>query len=182
MGDVPNELGSAFTCLSEVIQHPHFDNQPITSQTTLPSVNHIMISPIKCHGNPLNAKTLQEVELHEAHLKGQLCGQQAALVLQNFYCEQMRNEMHGIEEKKKKKKGGTGVKIKEVNQKGRLLTSDEIIGLYAQHQAEIQEHAAEKKRKKRRERSILRHSRGGKNKKWSGRGSVMRSRLDIRKS
>ena len=93
-----------------------------------------MISPVKCHGNLLCAKTLTEhenalqealweAELHEAHLKGELHGQQVALVLQNFYCEQMRNEMHGIEEKKKKKKGGTAVKIKEVNQKGRLLTS-----------------------------------------------------------
>jgi hypothetical protein len=69
-------------------------------------------------------------------------------VLQNIYCERMRNEMQSLEERGKKKKSGTAIKIKEVNAKGRLLTSDQMIDLYAQHHNENQARAAEKEHRK----------------------------------
>ena len=79
-------------------------------------------------------------------MKGEIQGQQAALVLQNHYCEQLRNEIHGVEEKRKK--GNTALKIKNINQKGRLLTDDNLVALYAQHHAEIEARATEKEKKK----------------------------------
>ena len=68
-------------------------------------------------------------------------------MLQNQYCERLRNEIHGLEEKRKKK-GNTATRIKNINKKGRLLTNDDLIALYAQHHAEIEARAAEKEKMK----------------------------------
>ena len=56
--------------------------------------------------------------------------------------------MHGQEEKKKAKKGNIVLKIKEVNKKAWLLTDPELVELYAEHEVEIQEKAAEKVQRK----------------------------------
>ena len=93
-------------------------------------------------------EALQDAEIREAELKGQIQGQQAALVLQNHYCDQLRNEIHGQEEKRKKKPGNVVMKIKDVNKKGRLLTSTELVELYAEHQHDIEARETEKARKK----------------------------------
>jgi hypothetical protein len=117
-----------------------------------------MISPIKRHGDLLQVEPLTEhekllqqalrdSEIREAELKGEIRGQQAALVLQNQYCERLRNEIHGVEEKRKKK-GNTAMKIKQINQRGRLLTDDNLVALYAQHHAEIEARATEKEKRK----------------------------------
>ena len=73
-----------------------------------------MISPVKQHGDlirfapqteheKLLQEALRDAEVQEAELKGQLPGQQAALVLQNVFCDRLRNEIHGQEDKLKKK-------------------------------------------------------------------------------
>ena len=118
-----------------------------------------MISPVKQHGDLLQVQpqseqerllqaALYDAEVREAELKGEICGQQAALVLQNVYCDKLRKEMYGQEEKRRKKDGNTALKIKDINKKGRLLTDPMLIELYAQHQAEIKEQNAERERKK----------------------------------
>jgi hypothetical protein len=117
------------------------------------------ISPVKRHGDLLqvqpqseNEKLLQaalhDAEVREAELKGEIRGQQAALVLQNVYCDKLRKEIYGQEEKRKKKPGNAALKIKDINKKGRLLTDPMLVDLYAQHQAEIKEQGVEKQRKK----------------------------------
>ena len=73
----------------------------------------------------------------EAELKGQL-----------RFCDQLWNEIHGQEDKLKKKDGNVAVKVKEANKRCRLLTDPELIELYAQHQAEIEAKATEKEKKK----------------------------------
>lgn len=73
-----------------------------------------MISPVKRHSDLIwfapqtkHEKLLQEAlhdaEVHKAELKGQLHGQQAALVLQNVFCDHLQNENHRQEDKLKKK-------------------------------------------------------------------------------
>lgn len=157
--DVPDVLISAFTHLSKKSKHPLFTDKPLGSLTTPPRFNANMVSPIKRHGDLLQVQplterekllqqALQDCEIREAELKGEIRGQQAALVLQNHYCERLRNEIHGVEEKRKKKDGNTAIKIKDINQKGRLLTDDKLIALYAQHHAEIEVRATEKEKRK----------------------------------
>ena len=118
-----------------------------------------MISPIKHHANLLQIEpendreqlyqqALQEAEIREAELKGQIRRQQAALVLQNAYANRLKKEIHGQEEKKKSKKSTTASKIKEVNRKGRLLTDPELMQLYAEHENEILEREAKKVQRK----------------------------------
>ena len=74
-----------------------------------------MVSPVKRHGDLIRVapqtqreellqEALRDAEIREAELKGQLRGQQAALVLQNVFCERLRNEIHEKEEKRNKKK------------------------------------------------------------------------------
>ena len=152
--DVPDELISAFEHLTES-SHPLFSSQPLGSQTSPPRFEPIMISPLKWYNDLLQMEpqndweqlyqeALRDAEIWQAELKGQIRGQQAALVLQNTYADQLRKEMHGQEEKKKAKKGNIVLKIKEVNKKAWLLTDPELVELYAEHEVEIREKAAEK--------------------------------------
>lgn len=117
-----------------------------------------MISPVKRHGDLLTVEVqteherllqaaLRDAEIREAELKGQLRGQQAALVLQNHYCGRLRNEIQGQEEKRKKKTGAA-MKIKDINKKGRLLTDTELVEIYAEHQHDIESRENEKAKKK----------------------------------
>lgn len=155
--DVSDELISAFEHLTES-SHPLFSSQPLGSQTSPPRFEPIMISPVKRYENllqmePQNSRerlyqeALRDAEIRQAELKGQIRGQQAALVLQNTYADRLRKEMHG-QEKKKEKKDNTALKIKEVNKKARLLTDSELVELYVEHEDEIREKAAEKVRRK----------------------------------
>ena len=48
----------------------------------------------------------------------------------------------------KNKKENTAMKIKIINQKGRLLTSDDLMALYAQHHVEIKAEVTEKEKNK----------------------------------
>jgi hypothetical protein len=156
--DVPELLISAFNQLSKT-QHPLFTNKPLGSRTAPPHFNTMMISPVKRHGDLLQVRpqsehekllqaALHDAEVREAELKGEIRGQQAALVLQNVYCDKLRKEIFGQEEKRKKKPGNTALKIKDINKKGRLLTDPMLVELYAQHQTEIKEQNDEKQRKK----------------------------------
>lgn len=157
--DVPNELISAFAYLSKTSQHPLFTDKPLTSHTSPPHFHTAMISPVKRHGDLLTVevqteheKLLQEAlrnaEIREAELKGQLRGQQAALVLQNHYCGRLRNEIQGQEEKRKKKTTYAAMKIKDINKKGRLLTDTELVAIYANHQHDIEARESEKTKRK----------------------------------
>ena len=157
--DVPELLISAFNQLSKTRKHPLFTNKPLGSHTAPPHFHTMTISPVKRHGDLLqvqpqseNEKLLQaalhDAEVREAELKGEIRGQQAALVLQNVYCDKLRKEIYGQEEKRKKKPGNAALKIKDINKKGRLLTDPMLVDLYAQHQAEIKEQGVEKQRKK----------------------------------
>jgi hypothetical protein len=157
--DVPELLISAFNQLSKTTQHPLFTDKPLGSHTSPPRFHTMMISPVKRHGDLLQVQpqseherllqaALHDAEVREAELKGEIRGQQAALVLQNVYCDKLRKEIYGQEEKRKKNPGNTALKIKDINKKGRLLTDPMLIELYAQHQAEIKEQNAEKQRKK----------------------------------
>jgi hypothetical protein len=160
LGDnVPRELKSAFAHLSNTVQHPLFTDKPLGSHTLPPQFHTTMVSPVKRHGDllvvepqtdqeKLLREALQDAEIREAELKGQIRGQQAALVLQNHYCDRLRNEIHGQEDKRKKKTGNVVMKIKDVNKKGRLLTSTELVELYAEHQHDIEARDTEKARKK----------------------------------
>jgi hypothetical protein len=156
--DIPNELSSAFTYLTKTSKHPLFTDKPLGSHTSPPKFHTAMFSPVKRHGDLLAVEpqteheillqeALRDAEIREAELKGQLRGQQAALVLQNHYCGRLRNEIHGQEDKRKKK-GNTALKVKDINKKGRLLTSAELVNLYAEHQHEIEACVQEKAKKK----------------------------------
>ena len=157
--DIPHHLISAFSHLSETLQHLLFTDKPLGSHTSPPQFHTAMISLVKRHGDLIqfvpqaeHKKLLQEAlhdaEVREAELKGQLRGKQAALVLQNVFCDQLRNEIHRQENKLKKKDRNVAVKVKEANKRCRLLTDPELIELYAQHQAEIEAKATEKEKKK----------------------------------
>jgi hypothetical protein len=156
--DIPGELTSAFEQLTEA-SHPLFLAQPLGSQVSPPQFESIMISPIKNHANLLQIEpendreqlyqqALWEAEIQEAELKGQIRGQQAALVLQTAYANRLKKEIHGQEEKKKSKKSTTASKIREVNRKGRLLTDPELMQLYAKHENEIRDREAKKVQRK----------------------------------
>jgi hypothetical protein len=156
--DVPDELISAFEHLTKS-SHPLFSSQPLGSQISPPRFEPIMISPVKRYNDllqmePQNERellyrdALRDAEIRQAELKGQIRGQQAALVLQNTYADRLRKEMHGQEEKKKTKKGNTALKIKEVNKKARLLTDEKLVHIYAEHEDEIRKKATEKERRK----------------------------------
>ena len=112
--DVPHHLISAFSHLSETLQHPLFTDKPLGSHTSPPQFHTAMISPVKRHSDLIwfapqtkHEKLLQEAlhdaEVHKAELKGQLHGQQAALVLQNVFCDHLQNENHRQDDKLKKK-------------------------------------------------------------------------------
>ena len=75
-----------------------------------------MFSPVKHHGDLLTVESeteherllqeaLRDAYICEAELKGQLQGQQAALVLQNHYCGRLRNEIRDKRRKKKEENG-----------------------------------------------------------------------------
>jgi len=72
--------------------------------------------PVKCHGDLLLMEpqteceqllqvALHEMEIHEAYQKGQLHGQQAAIILQNVYYEKVHCQLATKEEKQKKTGG-----------------------------------------------------------------------------
>jgi hypothetical protein len=56
LDNVPGELISAFTRLSETSQHPLFNNKMLGSHTSPPKHDSIMFSPVKRHGNLLQIK------------------------------------------------------------------------------------------------------------------------------
>lgn len=160
--DAPDESSDGLiSAIDQLVQtsHPLFSSEPLRSRTSPPLFEPIMISPVKRHDNLLQnepessrerqyQQALREAEIREAELKGQIRGQQAALVLQNAYADRLRKEIHGKEEKGKKKQGNTALKIKDANKKARLLTDPELMQLYAEHENEIQERKAEKARRK----------------------------------
>jgi hypothetical protein len=141
--DVPELLISAFNQLLKTTQHPLFTDKLLGLHTSPPLFHTTMISPVKWHGDLLQVQpqseqerllhtALYDAEVREAELMDEICGQQAALVLQNVYCDKLRKEMYGQEEKRKRKAGNTALKIKDINKKGRLLTDPMLIELYTQ--------------------------------------------------
>ena len=108
-----------------------------------------LISTVKHHGDLLSMEpqtehkqllqvALHEMEIHEAYQKGQLHGQQAAIILQIVYCEKVCCQLATKEEKKKK----TGGRKKLVGDgKPRLLTHEDFIKCVANHALAIQQEA-----------------------------------------
>jgi hypothetical protein len=131
--DVPELLISAFNQLLKTRQHPLFTNKPLGSHISPPHFHTMSISPVKWHGDLLQVQpqsdneqllqaVLHDAEVREAELKGEICGQQAALILQNVYCDKLRKEIYGQEEKRKKQPGNTALKIKDIRKAGSSLT------------------------------------------------------------
>ena len=154
--NIPETLIDTFARLSHSSAHPLFSAEPVTSETHPPAFDSFLMSPVKNHGDLLSMEpqtereqllqvALREMEIREAYRKGQLHGQQAAIILQNVYCEKVRRQLATKEEKKKK----TGGRKRLVGDgKPRLLTHEDFIKNVADHALAIQQEATEKERRK----------------------------------
>jgi hypothetical protein len=154
--NIPETLVDTFAQLSQSSAHPLFSTEPVTSETQPPAFDAFLMSPVKHHGDLLLIEpqteckqllqvALHEMEIHKAYQKGQLHGQQAAIILQNVYCEKVHRQLATKEEKKKK----TGGRKKLVGDgKPRLLTHEDFIQCVADHALAIQQEATEKEQRK----------------------------------
>jgi hypothetical protein len=154
--NIPETLVDTFARLSQSSAHPLFSTEPITSETQPPAFDTFLMSLVKHHGDLLSIEpqteheqllqvALREMEIREAYQKGQLHGQQAAIILQNVYCEKVHRQLATKEEKKKK----TGGRKKLVGDgKPRLLTHEYFIKCVADHALAIQQEATEKEQRK----------------------------------
>jgi hypothetical protein len=159
INDGPSELTNVLGELANNSRNRLFNPAPLTSNQSPPSFRILQLSPIKHYSHLLDQepqterekmmqKIIAEQQLHEAFLKGQLRGQQASLVLQNVYVRKARSQLAYSEGRITKKRSTTAIKVKEANKIGRLLTSNEMTGLYSDHRKEIEQARQEAEERK----------------------------------
>lgn len=160
--DTPSHLvqiaaAAALHDLSDTAVGFLYADQPVQSTSELPPLPTALISPRKPHHTDLlltKATTDMEQRLQQAlhdansrdmYQKGIIVGLQSAAVLQGKYCETVRSQLAGDEEKKKAtKKGrlmGDGLP--------RLLTDPDFIAQVAKHDDNQAREVAEKAARKR---------------------------------